>query len=279
MKDGFIPLFNGVDLTGWTGDTAGYHAEKGILVANPKDNLYTKAEYGDFILRFEFKLTPEANNGIGVRVPMGKRASSEGFEVQIFDNSAEKFAELKPWQRHGSVYGVVPAKTGYLKPTGEWNEEEICVEGTRVRVTLNGAVILDTDLAPYRDGVPAPDGKDHPGLKRTRGAPVPRGTQHPPLLPESAHQAAVGASAENEDRHVASGGGVRAVRVEAAAADGAQRPDTVMWSRGTPAPASWRTLASQRSRQRSLPGQAEVLETLCHLGRDFVAARGRPMGR
>jgi hypothetical protein len=52
---------------------------------------------------------------------------------------------------------------------GEWNEEEIRVEGTRVQVVLNGTVIVDADLAPYRDGTPTPDGKEHPGLKRERG--------------------------------------------------------------------------------------------------------------
>ena len=168
-EEGFVPLFNEKDLTGWTGETAGYRFEDGILVADPGGNLYTEAEYGDFILRFEFKLVPGANNGIGIRVPMGGKASREGMEIQILDDTAEKFAEAKPWQRHGSVYGVIPAKTGHLKPVGEWNKEEIRVQGTRVRVVLNDTVIVDADLAPFRDGAPTPDGKEHPGLKRKRG--------------------------------------------------------------------------------------------------------------
>ena len=168
-EEGFIPLFNGKDLTGWTGDTIGHRVEDGILVAEPLGNLYTEGEYSDFILRFEFKLSPGANNGIGVRVPMGAKASREGVEIQILDDTAEKFAKAKPWQRHGSVYGIIPAQTGHLKPVGEWNEEEIRVQGTRVRVVLNGSVIVDADLAPFRDGTPTPDGKRHPGLKRKRG--------------------------------------------------------------------------------------------------------------
>lgn len=168
-EDGFVPLFNGIDLTGWTGDTQGYWAEDGLLMANPIGNLYTEAEYSDFILRFEFKLTPGANNGIGIRVPMNGRASRDGLEIQILDDSAEKFAKAKPYQRHGSVYGIVPAKTGYLKPVGEWNKQEIHVEGTHVRVVLNGTTVVDSDLKPYRDGAPTPDGKEHPGLKRDRG--------------------------------------------------------------------------------------------------------------
>lgn len=166
---GFISLFNGVDLTGWTGDTTGYRAEDGVLVANPQGNLYTEAEYSDFILRFEFKLTPGANNGIGIRVPMDGRASRDGLEIQILDDTSEKFVEAKPYQRHGSVYGIVPAKTGHLKPLGEWNQQEIRIEGMRVRIVLNGAVIVDSDLTPYLDGAPTPDDKDHPGLQRRYG--------------------------------------------------------------------------------------------------------------
>ena len=167
--EGFYPLFNGVDLTGWTGDKVGYRVEDGIIVADPLGNLYTNEEYGDFILRFEFKLTPGANNGIGIRVPMGGHASSQGMEIQILDDPSEKYDGIKPYQRHGSVYGIIPAETGHLKPTGEWNKEEIRVEGMQVRVTLNDIVIVDVDLAPYREGKATPDGKDHPGLQRDSG--------------------------------------------------------------------------------------------------------------
>ena len=168
-EDGFIALFNGEDLTGWTGDKIGHRVEEGVLVANPLGNLYTETEYDDFIFRFEFKLTPGANNGIGIRVPMKGKASSEGMEIQILDDTADKYADVNPWQRHGSIYGVVPATPGHLKPVGEWNMQEIHVQGTQVRVVLNDAVIVDADLAPFRDGAPAPDGKEHPGLLRNRG--------------------------------------------------------------------------------------------------------------
>jgi len=169
--EGFDPIFNGMDLSGWVGAERGYKAEDGVLVADsPSGNLYTEAEYGDFVLRFSFKLTPGGNNGIGVRVPLDKRASKEGLEIQVLDDTAEKYAgKLKPWQHHGSVYGIVPAEPGHLRPVGEWNEQEIRVEGTKVRVTLNGAVIVDTDLEPWRQGKPFMDDKEHPGVMRDSG--------------------------------------------------------------------------------------------------------------
>jgi len=66
------------------------------------------------------------------------------------------------------VYGIIPAKRGFLKPVGEWNQQEVIVKGNRVKVILNGEVIVDGDLAEAtRNGTM--DGRDHPGLKRKSG--------------------------------------------------------------------------------------------------------------
>ena len=69
----FVPLFNGTDLKGWAGQTDGYQAKDGVLMALPRNSkgakLYTAKEYANFIFRFEFKLTAGANNGIGLRAP------------------------------------------------------------------------------------------------------------------------------------------------------------------------------------------------------------------
>jgi HEAT repeat protein len=167
----FAPLFNGEDLTGWTGDKKGYAAEDGKIVIYPdrgSGNLYTENEYGDFILRFEFKLTPGANNGLGIRTPLQGDAAYVGMELQILDDTSEKYKDLQPYQFHGSIYGVVPAKQGHLKPVGEWNEQEVIAAGRRITVKLNGFTIVDADI----DEASTPqtmDGRDHPGLKRQKG--------------------------------------------------------------------------------------------------------------
>ncbi|MFG0331916.1 MAG: DUF1080 domain-containing protein [Maioricimonas sp. JB049] len=131
-------------------------------------NIYTEREYSDFILRFEFRLPPGGNNGIGLRVPSGGHASRDGMEIQILDNTAKRYAKLKPYQYHGSVYGVIPAKRGYLKPVGSWNSQEIRCIGRHVTVILNGEVIVDGNLDEASAGGTL-DGKKHPGLKRTSG--------------------------------------------------------------------------------------------------------------
>jgi len=169
-EEGFTPLFNGRDLTGWTGDLKGYRAADGVIAVLPEasGNLYTEKEYRDFIFRFDFRLTPGANNGIGIRAPLAGDAAYVGMEIQVLDDSAEVYKTLQPYQYHGSIYGVVPAKRGHQRPVGEWNSEEIEVRGRRVKVTLNGTVIVDADLDEASSGGTI-DKRDHPGLKSETG--------------------------------------------------------------------------------------------------------------
>jgi hypothetical protein len=171
-EPGFIDLFDGKSLHGWTrvGDKgSGYLVENGLLVSSPDfhGNLFTEAEYGNFVLRFEFRLTEGANNGIGIRAPLQGDTAYSGMEIQILDHDAPVYrGKLKPAQYHGSIYDLFPAKTGFLKPTGEWNQEEITADGSHIVVKLNGTVIVDANL----DTVTDPEVlKKHPGVKRTSG--------------------------------------------------------------------------------------------------------------
>lgn len=172
IEPGFTSLFDGRTLDGWKlvgGHGAGYLVENGVLYcpADGGGNLFTVEEYANFLLRFEFKLTEGANNGIGIRAPYEGDAAYEGMEIQILDHDAAVYAgQLRPAQKHGSIYDVVPAKTGFLKRTGEWNEEEILADGRHIRVTLNGHVIVDANLDDVKD--PAVLAK-HPGLARATG--------------------------------------------------------------------------------------------------------------
>ena len=170
---GFVPLFNGKDLKGWVGNTSSYRAEDGMIIVDPNGggsggNLFTEKEFSDFVLRFEFQLTPGANNGLGIHAPLEGDAAYMGKELQILDNTAEKYASLKPYQFHGSVYGILPAKRGFLKPVGEWNQQEVYVNGPKIKVTLNGTVILDGDIKEATKKGTL-DRKDHPGLHRHKG--------------------------------------------------------------------------------------------------------------
>ena len=162
QEQGFTPLFNGKDLTGWVygrrGDAEnktgkGYQVENGVLFTTKEDggNLFTEKEYSDFTLRFEFKLTENANNGIGIRAPLAGDAAYAGIEIQVLDDSGSQYTALRPAQYHGSVYHMFPAKRGFQKPVGEWNSQEITVKGRQITVTLNGVTIVDANLDDVKD--------------------------------------------------------------------------------------------------------------------------------
>jgi HEAT repeat protein len=170
--DGFKLLFNGKDLNNWIGDKIDYVPENGMIVVSPKEgghgNIFTEKEYSNFIFRFEFQLTPGANNGLGIHAPLEGDAAYVGKELQILDNTADIYKDLQPYQYHGSVYGVIPAKRGFLKPVGEWNYQEVIVKGDDVKITLNGTVILDGNMKEASKNGTV-DHKDHPGLLRHKG--------------------------------------------------------------------------------------------------------------
>ncbi|MDH6359162.1 DUF1080 domain-containing protein [Parabacteroides sp. PF5-9] len=171
-KEGFKILFDGTNMHEWTGNTVDYTMEDGTISLVPSKgsggNLYTKNEYGNFIFRFEFQLTPAANNGLGIRTPMEGDAAYVGMELQILDSEHPVYKDLQIYQYHGSVYGIIPAKRGFLKPTGEWNYQEVIANGDQIKITLNGEVILDGNI---RDAVKngTPDKKEHPGLFNPKG--------------------------------------------------------------------------------------------------------------
>jgi hypothetical protein len=171
-EDGFVSLFDGKTLKGWAGSLDSYKVEDGaiVCVSGSSGNLLTEKEYANFIVRFEFRLTKGANNGLGIRCPMAAKGNLHltGTEIQILDEGDEKFKEIKDYQHHGSVYGIVAAKPGHLKPLGEWNSEEVTCDGRHVKVVLNGVTIVDADI----DEASAKgtlDGSEHPGLKLAKG--------------------------------------------------------------------------------------------------------------
>ncbi len=185
-KQGFEMLLDGTDLSKWQGDLEGYIPLNGTIYVSANygstGNLYTKKEYRNFVYRFEFCfLRPGVNNGVGIRTPMGVDAAYDAMcEVQILDHDAPIYKNLREYQVHGSVYGVVPAKRIVHKPLGEWSTEEIRVEGDHIKVTVNGEVIVDANIRKACKGHNvAPDGsktnpytvdkRNHPGMFNKSG--------------------------------------------------------------------------------------------------------------
>lgn len=171
-EPGFVSLFDGKTLNGWTPkEGSGYGVTNGVIYCGKGrgGNLLTEQEFDDFILRFEFKLEDGSNNGLGIRAPRSGDAAYLGMEIQILEDVAAdrgKWGKLRPEQYHGSIYGVVAAKRGALKPPGQWNTEEITAQGRHIKVVVNGQTVVDANLNDVTDPEII---RQHPGLFRERG--------------------------------------------------------------------------------------------------------------
>lgn len=163
---GFVPLFNGKDLSGWksTGNIKVWGAEKDVLyVAGGGGGwLMTDKEYGDFELRLEYKMPKVGNSGVGIRSPFKGDPAYVGMEIQLIDD--ENWKGLQSWQHTGSIYNVVPAATINNAPIGQWNKMRIVAKGRNILIENNGTVLVDANLDKYKEHE-----KKHPGLTREKG--------------------------------------------------------------------------------------------------------------
>jgi hypothetical protein len=166
---GYVSLFNGKNFDGWKGPTLNYEIKDGAIqcIKGKGGTIYTERKFKDFSVKLEFKLPPGGNNGLAIRYPGKGNAAYQGMcELQVLDNSHSRYAKLDPRQFHGSAYGIAAAKKGFLKPIGEWNNQEVIVRGSSITVFLNDEIILDADLLKV-NGFMAK--KSHPGLKLRQG--------------------------------------------------------------------------------------------------------------
>jgi hypothetical protein len=173
--EGFQTLFNGKDLSGWKVNEGGkldrWGAGDGLLVTKSGGGgwLMTEQEYGDFELRLEFRLPRAGNSGVALRSALkGAPHLDAGMEIQILDDpwylDAKNYKGLKPTQRTGSIYGLVPPAKDALKPVGQWNAFRIVARGRRLTIELNGTRVVDANLDDYKDKA-----KEHSGILRQKG--------------------------------------------------------------------------------------------------------------
>ncbi len=170
--EGFVPLFNGKDLSGWkvySGKPEVWGVDNGQIVCRGKGGgwLGTERDYADFVLRLEYRLTPDGNSGIYVRAPEKGHISRVGMEIQLLDDNHPHYAKLDFYQYTGSIYHVVAPTQRAGKPAGQWNSLEIRAQGRQLVVVLNGKEIVDADLERCRKDLAV--AQEHTGLARTTG--------------------------------------------------------------------------------------------------------------
>jgi hypothetical protein len=143
-------LFNGRDLSDWEG--AGSDADQcwavrdGILLCTGEKGPWLRSveQFDDFNLRLEYRVNDAGNSGVYIRVPPSgnHHGDNAGIEVQLLDDAAERYKNLKPYQYSASLYAIVPAEPRVSRPAGQWNTLEIDCSGTSYRVTHNGCDVV-----------------------------------------------------------------------------------------------------------------------------------------
>jgi Domain of Unknown Function (DUF1080). len=156
VPEGFEPLFNGKDLSGWKvhgGKMDAWGAENGIIFTTGVGGgwLLTEKEYDNFELQLEYKVPKGGNSGVGLRAPRQGDIAYSGMEIQILDDPAPEYKNIRPGQHTGSIYDVVPSSKQPSKPVGEWNRYHITAKGRQITVELNGEKIVDANLDDYKD--------------------------------------------------------------------------------------------------------------------------------
>ncbi len=171
-NDGFESIFNGSNFEGWAGKVENYEVNDGVLRCKPDKGgtIFTKQQYSDFSVRVQFRLPEGGNNGLAIRYPGGDGSADTAYEgmceLQVLDSEHSKFANLDTRQYHGSAYGIAAAHRGYLRPVDQWNFQEVTVVGSKIKVELNGTIILDCDVSTVESYL---RDRPHPGVMRKSG--------------------------------------------------------------------------------------------------------------
>ncbi|MEO1997364.1 MAG: family 16 glycoside hydrolase [Planctomycetaceae bacterium] len=158
IEYGARSLFDGQSLAGWEGAggpaTACWKASNGALMCTGDKGPWLRSEqpFADFHLKLEYQVAPGGNSGLYVRVPANgshhrdkEQQPPAGFEVQILDDAAPKYAKLKPYQYSASVYDIAGANPRTSKPAGQWNTLELNCLGQHITSIHNGVVVVDID--------------------------------------------------------------------------------------------------------------------------------------
>lgn len=150
--DGWKLMFDGKSLAGWRGyktekPSSGWRADDGLLVRlGGGGDLMTVEEYGDFDMRFEWRITEYGNSGVIYRIGTTEPYPwHTGPEYQVLDNGRHPDGK-SPLTSSGSNYAVDAPIKDVTKPVGQWNEGRIVAKGNHVEHWLNGVKVVEYEL-------------------------------------------------------------------------------------------------------------------------------------
>jgi hypothetical protein len=164
-RDGWLLLFDGKSLAGWTTSSqqpSKRPVEEGAI--NPHRcggyMMIHEKTWSDFVLSLDFKIAPRCNSGVFVRtfplVPRpGKDVGYNGIEVAIDDTQTAGFHDT------GAIYDLVKPKANAMRPPGQWNHLEVTCDDNLISVVLNGQTVSRLDLDQWTEPNKRPDGSQH----------------------------------------------------------------------------------------------------------------------
>ena len=135
----------------------------GWLTSATGDTILTKKDYGSIVVDTVYVMDKDANSGLFLYDTDHPKYK---FEVQIMDDASDVFSTVQPYQRTGSVYGRCAASEIRSRPAGEENRLTVWCEKSRIRVAVNGKMVVDTNLDLYTDPVNNPDGTQIPSYHK-----------------------------------------------------------------------------------------------------------------
>jgi len=161
-QKGFKPLFDGKTLKGWhtygeKSADSGWKVEKdGVLHFDPKaikngkgGDLVTDAEFENFHLKLDWKISQNGNSGIifyvNENLQKYKNTYSTGLEMQVLDNDGHADGKITK-HRAGDLYDLIKSNSEPVKPVGEWNTAEIISKNGKLTLILNGVTVVETTL-------------------------------------------------------------------------------------------------------------------------------------
>ena len=157
----FVSMLPGNGLQGWVvqeGRIGAWSREGKTISCRGAGGgwLRTEKEYSDFHLKFDYRYQPGANTGVGIRCPSEGNPTFTGIEIQLLDDQAKKYRDLRADQYTGSIYyQVAPTQKSKLNSPGKWNQCEVICISDLIKIKINGEVVNQVNLAkPADNGKP-----------------------------------------------------------------------------------------------------------------------------
>jgi len=151
-NDGWLSLFDGHSLDGWTPEQgAKWRVEGGTIVGDAGDDgwLRSARQFGDFSLKVQFRNAPKGNSGVFLRATRDSNLSDPSnpagsYELQINN-------EDKQWAT-GSIENFIQRLMPVNPAPSQWHTYDVEIHGDHIVAMLDGVKVLDGRDPTFKNG-------------------------------------------------------------------------------------------------------------------------------